>query len=45
MEERIPDRVSGLIDLQKLPMVPGMDTSAEAKMMGMTPLMFSFRGR
>ena len=28
-----------------LPMVPGIETIAEAKMMGITPLMFSFRGR
>ena len=28
-----------------LPIVPGMETIAEAKMMGMTPLIFSFRGR
>ena len=30
---------------RKLPIVPGMETIAEAKMMGMTPLIFSFRGR
>ncbi len=44
-EECIPDRVSGLIDLQKAADGAGMDTRAEAKMMGMTPLMFSFSGR
>ena len=31
--------------LMKLPMVPGMEQKVLAKMMGMTPLMFSFRGR
>ena len=30
---------------KKLPIVPGIETRAEAKMMGMTPLMFSFSGR
>ena len=44
-EERVPHRMCSGSICRKLPIVPGMETIAEAKMMGMTPLIFSFRGR